>query len=476
MGGSAAFIALVASTQSGHALPWPLQASPANIPPQIFSILDFADGTCAGDNVTNCTAAVHGALAAAAANGGGTVLVPHGPPPSIYRTLPLDIRSNRTSLRVESGATLLALCDPQNWPLIPKLPSYSTGSGSWNAPFVGVTNATDVVIDGDGTIDGSGHCFWSGGKMPGTRGNLLLLSRAARVEVSGVTLSNSPFWTTHVWNSSDVRMHDLRVVNPASSDGDATRAFGPNTDGFDIDSSRRVLLEDSWVSTGDDCVVIKSGKDAAGRAFGAPTVDVLIRNMTLAACSCFKRGSGGMHGGGEHFYDGCGALKIGTEMSGGVENVLFEHNRVKYAGQALKLLASHGRGGYVRNVTWRHTVVEEAGGVMWLEVANASVHGAAESSQVQDITVQDFQLDRLNCHFAGIKDQPQTDCHTVGVMDFNAAEAPIRLTFSNVTTLNVERPESDWGWHCTGPPATLALPEQPNVSPKLPASCGNGKQ
>ena len=111
MGGSAAFIALVASTQSGHALPWPLQASPANIPPQIFSILDFADGTCAGDNVTNCTAAVQGALAAAAANGGGTVLVPAGPPPAIYRTLPLDIRSNHTRLRVESGATLLALCD-----------------------------------------------------------------------------------------------------------------------------------------------------------------------------------------------------------------------------------------------------------------------------------------------------------------------------------------------------------------------------
>ena len=43
-----------------------------------------------------------------------------------------------------------------------------------------------------------------------------------------------------------------------------------------------------------------------------------------AACSCFKHGSGGMHGGGEHYYDGCGALKVGTEMSGGVENVLFE--------------------------------------------------------------------------------------------------------------------------------------------------------
>ena len=130
----------------------------------------------------------------------------------------------------------------------------------------------------------------------------------------------------------------------------------------------------------------------------------------------------------------------------------------------------------MRNVTWRRTAVDEAGGVMWLEVANASVRGAAESTQVQGITVQDFLLGRLNCHFAGIPDQPQTDCHTLGVMDFNAAEAPVRLTFSNVSVGSVERPESDWGWHCTGPPAALALPEQPGVLPKLPASCGNGEQ
>ena len=437
--------------------------------------MDYGNGTCAGDNATNCTSAVHGALAAAAANGGGTVLVPAGARSgAVYRTLPLDIRSNRTRLRVEAGATLLALCDAEHWPKIPELPSY--GSKTWYAPFVGVTNASDVVIDGGGIIDGSGRCFWSGssGAMPGTRGNLLLLSRAERVDVGGrggLTLTNSPFWTTHVWASRDVRLHDLRVVNPASSTN-AARAFGPNTDGFDIDSSQRVALEDSWVSTGDDCVVLKSGRDAKGRAFATPTADVLVRNMTLAACSCFKHGSGGMHGGGEHYYDGCGALKVGTEMSGGVENVLFEDNRVEYAGQALKLLAPKGRGGFVRNVTWRRTRVAEAGGVMWLEVGDGSGTGASDSTQVQNVAVEDLAMDRLNCHFAGVPGQPQTDCHTVGVMDFNKKEAAVRLAFSNVSVASVERPQSDWGWHCTGPPAALADPSQPLVTPKLPASCG----
>ena len=81
-----------------------------------------------------------------------------------------------------------------------------------------------------------------------------------------------------------------------------------------------MLLEDSHFHAGDDCVVLKSGKDAAGRAFATPTCNILMRNLTLEACSCFKHSHGGLHGG-EHWYDGCGGLKVGTEMSGGIENV-----------------------------------------------------------------------------------------------------------------------------------------------------------
>lgn len=102
---------------------------------------------------------------------------------------------------------------------------------------------------------------------------------------------------------------------------------------------------------GDDCVVLKSGFDAVGRAFATPTANVLIRNLTLEACSCFKHSSGGLHGG-LHWYDGCGGLKVGTEMSGGITNVTFEDSHILYAGAALKMLSPTGRGGYIKNVTW----------------------------------------------------------------------------------------------------------------------------
>lgn len=54
-------------------------------------------------------------------------------------------------------------------------------------------------------------------------------------------------------------------------------------------------------------------------------------------------------------------MKVGTEMSGGVSNVVFEDSTIEYAGIALKLSAPLGRGGSVKNVTWRRLNVKRAG-------------------------------------------------------------------------------------------------------------------
>jgi polygalacturonase len=44
-----------------------------------------------------------------------------------------------------------------------------------------------------------------------------------------------------------------------------------------------------------------------------------------------QHSSGGLHGG-LHWYDGCGGLKVGTEMSGGIANVTFEDSHIEYSG------------------------------------------------------------------------------------------------------------------------------------------------
>lgn len=116
---------------------------------------------------------------------------------------------------------------------------------------------------------------------------------------------------------------------------------------------RRALVEDNDIIAGDDCICIKSGRDSVGRAHGRPTTDIYARNNRLRSCSCPHV----FHGLG----DGCGGLKIGTEMSGGVANVLFESNQIDYAGIALKLSTPEPRGGNVTNSTWRDIDIGSAG-------------------------------------------------------------------------------------------------------------------
>lgn len=103
-----------------------------------------------------------------------------------------------------------------------------------------------------------------------------------------------------------------------------------------------------------------SGRDATGRAFGKPTQSVRARNNRLRSCSCphVFRGMG----------DGCGGLKVGTEMSGGVSDVIFEHNRIDYAGIAIKLSAPTPRGGVVKNITWTDLDIRNSGMVIGIDV------------------------------------------------------------------------------------------------------------
>ena len=77
---------------------------------------------------------------------------------------------------------------------------------------------------------------------------------------------------------------------------------GGNRDGIDIDSCRDVLVEDSYLASGDDTVAIKSGLDFFGRRYNRPSRDILFRNIT----------TGGGYG-----------ISIGSEVSGGIINVTF---------------------------------------------------------------------------------------------------------------------------------------------------------
>ena len=140
----------------------------------------------------------------------------------------------------------------------------------------------DVHISGEGTLHGGGAWWWkkrasSSTALAAGRPHLLEIYNSSRVEVAGITLQDSAFWTLHPVYSHDVYIHDVNISAPADSD---------NTDGIDPDSSSNVLIERCVISCGDDHIAIKSGIDAAGRSFNMPSRNITVKKLFLTSFHC----------------------------------------------------------------------------------------------------------------------------------------------------------------------------------------------
>lgn len=256
---------------------------------------------------------------------GGTLLyIPSG----VYLTGSFNLASHMT-LYLAKGAVIKATQDTSDWPLIAPLPSYGRGRerpGDRYISFIHGDGLHDVIITGEnGTIDGQGDVWWNMWRqrtLQFTRPNLIELMNSRNILISNVIFKNSPFWNIHPVYCSNVVIRYVTILAPADS---------PNTDGIDPDSSSHVCIEDSYISTGDDLVAVKSGWDEYGIAYGRPSKFITIRRLT---------GSSPFAG-----------IAVGSETSGGVENVLAEHISLFNMGVGIHLKTNIGRGGVIRNIT-----------------------------------------------------------------------------------------------------------------------------
>lgn len=334
------------------------------------------------------------ASAIAALPRGGTLILP----PGDWVAMPVALRSDMT-LRLSAGAILRAPSRREGWPILPARDAAGAMLGSWEglpaacfaAPLHAI-GAERLTIEGPGVLDGSGGKgdWWTwpkemrdGARRP--RGLHLIGCRD--VTLMGFTIREAPSWTIHPQGCDRLAAYGLRIEAPDDS---------PNTDGFDPEMCRGVVMEGIRFSVGDDCIAIKAGKrgDAGEADHLAETRGVTIRHCLM------ERGHGG--------------VVIGSEMSGGVHDVTVEDCEMIGTDRGLRLKTRRGRGGRVSGIAFRrvrmegvetalaantHYFCDHDGHADWVQSRLPAPRGPL-TPEIEGITVEDVGIHGLS-HAAG---------------------------------------------------------------------------
>ena len=231
------------------------------------------------------TTAIQQVIDKAAANGGGTIVIPKG----VFLSGALFFKPN-TKLQLLKGAVLKGSDNIDDYPLIP---SRMEGRKlDYYAALVNAYNVDNFSINGPGTIDGNGLRFWKyfwtcrdslkklGRECTNLevhRPRLLFIWGCNNIKVSNVKLRNSGFWTTHLYQCKNVLIDNCDIRSPFRP------VKAPSTDGIDIDVCKNVTIRKCYISVNDDGVCIKGGKgvDARNLPENGVVENILVENCTF---------------------------------------------------------------------------------------------------------------------------------------------------------------------------------------------------
>ncbi len=290
--------------------------SPKNPTNQTGLTLNIRDFGATGDGTTKDTLSVQQAIDRCWVLGGGEVIVPSGN----YLIGAIELRSN-TIIRLENDAVLTGTPDFSDYPI-----TQVRWEGKWIEGYTGLIYASNVENTG---IIGPGKIF--GNHALGGRPNAQNpLRHPALIEPIGCkNLRFEDFSTDYylMWSLHPTYCENIVIKNLT------IRSTGGNGDGIDIDSCKHVLIDGCDISTGDDCIAIKSGRGMEGYKLLQTTEDVEIVNCTLAD-SIFA------------------CIGIGSETSGGIRDIRIKHCKFTAARTyAIYIKSRPGRGAFIENIS-----------------------------------------------------------------------------------------------------------------------------
>ncbi len=350
------------------------------------AVCNVRDYGAKGNGTAKDTAAIQAAINACEQKGGGTVVLPTG----TYLSAPIVLKSNIT-FHLDKGATLLGSPDHADYPSITEFRAPGLQA------LVSATNASNVTINGEGTINGNGESWWQmarkirGSGILGThhpRPRLVVFDHCDHVLIEGVTIENSPMWQVVPYYSNDVTIRNVRILAPHHS---------PNTDAIDPFSSSNVLIEDVYADVGDDNVAIKSGMiNSPGP--DSPSHNIVVRNCTF------------MHGHG---------VSVGSELAGGAHNILVENIEFNGTDNGIRIKANRDRGHPVYNLIFRNITMKN--------VKNALIVSEYYPRVMPPNGVSAAPITRLTPHFSNIvlQNVTATDSRNAGAI-VGLPESPVK--------------------------------------------------
>lgn len=366
-------------------------------------------------------------------SGGGRVVVQEG----CYRLNgPLRLKSD-VNLCLTEGAVLRFSGNPDDF--LPVVPTRWEGTELYGrSPMIYACHAHNIALTGKGTIDAQGgraFAAWSGQEAPdrdrlremgdklvpvqervfgaGTRlrPSCIQPYGCSRVLIEGITVKDSPFWTIHPLYCDNV------VVRGVTID-----SHFPNNDGCDPESTSNVLIEDCLFETGDDAVAIKSGRDTDGRWTGRPSRNIVIRNCV--------------------FRSECNGLCIGSEMSGGVENVYMRNIEIGTVKNALYFKSNRDRGGYIRCVEVDNVRIERAkGAILRFETNYFGFRGGNHQAKYEHFRISNVEAGEADCYAIFMDGNAEQKIDDIRIRNFTVRRAgqacylmnTDRVTFENVS-------------------------------------------
>jgi polygalacturonase len=313
------------------------------------------------------TAAIQKAIDACAAAGGGTVLFSNGR----FLSGTLFLKSNIT-LRVETGAVLLGSTHVADFEIkqagaaktINGEVSDEVGAHHIGLHFIYADNVDNIAIEGGGVIDGQGDSFFDKDMKARPRPSPYIeIWNSRDIRIQDITIRRTPGWAIHPKNCDRVKIRGINLIN---------NFLAINTDGIDPDSSRNVIISDSYIEAGDDCIVLKTTN--RGGAI-QPTENVTVTNCVLLSAAS--------------------ALKLGTESWGDFRHCVFSNCVIRQARTGIALLAKDG--GAMEDVRFQNITMQTQPkwnkGVEWpIEIDIEKRTENSKISHIRDVALSDITM------------------------------------------------------------------------------------